>query len=246
MRRITVMTYNVRSCRGTDGRHRPERVAEVIAAHRPDVVALQELDVGPPRSGGIDQPQHIAEALRMHWCFCAAFTTGDAHYGHAVMSRYPLTTVRSGPLPTLTGTIGLERRAALWVEIQIGDAPMQLVSTHLGLLALEQHVQVEALLSSDWLGDLRCSPPIVLVGDFNAGPGSGPYRELCGPLRDAWSVAEHRGPRRTWPAPFALMCLDHVFVSPDVRVIEVRAIRSGSARRASDHRPILAELMLPV
>jgi len=27
MRRITVMTYNVRSCRGTDGRHRPERVA---------------------------------------------------------------------------------------------------------------------------------------------------------------------------------------------------------------------------
>ena len=39
--------------------------------------------------------------------------------------------------------------------------------------------------------------------------------------------------------------LDHVFVSPDVRVVEVRAIRSGIARHASDHRPIVAELLLP-
>jgi endonuclease/exonuclease/phosphatase family metal-dependent hydrolase len=244
MRRITVMSYNVRSCRGTDGRHVPERIAEVIAAHRPDVVALQELDVGQPRSGGIDQPAHIAERLRMHFCFCRAFTTGDAHFGHAVLSRFPLTTVHSGALPTLHGSIGLERRAALWVELHIDELRVQLMSTHLGLLPKEQHAQVDALLSSEWLGDLRCSPPIVLVGDLNAGPGSGPHRQLSEHLRDAWSVAEHRGPRRTWPSPFALISIDHVFVSQGIRVLDVRASAAGGARRASDHRPVIAELEL--
>src|SRR5690606_25634562 len=43
---LRVMTYNVHSCIGMDGKLDPERIARVIARARPDVVALQELDVG--------------------------------------------------------------------------------------------------------------------------------------------------------------------------------------------------------
>jgi endonuclease/exonuclease/phosphatase family metal-dependent hydrolase len=39
-RRLRLLTYNVRHCRGTDGRVAPERVARVIAALEPDIVAL--------------------------------------------------------------------------------------------------------------------------------------------------------------------------------------------------------------
>ena len=45
-RSLRVMTYNVHSCVGIDGRLSPRRVARVIARYQPDVVALQEVDVG--------------------------------------------------------------------------------------------------------------------------------------------------------------------------------------------------------
>jgi endonuclease/exonuclease/phosphatase family metal-dependent hydrolase len=242
MQSLRVMTYNVRSCRGSDGRYRPERIAKVIAAHVPDVIALQELDVMHPRSGGVDQPKLLAEELRMHCSFCAAFTTGDARYGHAVLSRFPLTTVRSSSLPTLDAPFGLERRAALWVEIDLGSTTLQLVNTHLGLRKQEKLLQAEALMGSDWLGHLRCVPPVVLLGDLNARPGSAVHRVLTTGLRDAWAIADRRGPRRTWPAPLALISIDHLFVSPRVHVAEVRASASAGARFASDHLPILAEI----
>ena len=40
------MTYNIRGCVGADGKCEPSRVADVIRAVDPDVVALQEVDVG--------------------------------------------------------------------------------------------------------------------------------------------------------------------------------------------------------
>lgn len=43
---LRVMTYNVHSCKGRDGEIRPDRIAEVIGAEKPDVVALQEVRVG--------------------------------------------------------------------------------------------------------------------------------------------------------------------------------------------------------
>ena len=43
---LRVMTYNIHSCKGRDGKVRPDRVAEVIRAEHPDIVALQEICVG--------------------------------------------------------------------------------------------------------------------------------------------------------------------------------------------------------
>ena len=40
-----IVTYNVHRCVGTDRRLDVGRVAEVLAALNPDIVALQELDV---------------------------------------------------------------------------------------------------------------------------------------------------------------------------------------------------------
>ncbi len=45
-----ILTYNVYRCRGTDRRLSPARIAEVIARCRPDIVALQELDIGRARA----------------------------------------------------------------------------------------------------------------------------------------------------------------------------------------------------
>lgn len=50
---IRVMTYNIHSCVGLDGRVRPERVARVINHFDPDIVAVQEVDYHRARSGGM-------------------------------------------------------------------------------------------------------------------------------------------------------------------------------------------------
>ena len=64
-----ILTYNVHRCVGVDGRLSPERVAEVIAAADPDIVALQEVDVRRARTGGIDQAEVLARELGMQMHF---------------------------------------------------------------------------------------------------------------------------------------------------------------------------------
>ncbi len=66
---LRVMTYNVHSCVGMDGRLSTSRIARIIAQCRPDIVALQELDVGRGRTGGIDQAHAIAQELEMEFHF---------------------------------------------------------------------------------------------------------------------------------------------------------------------------------
>ena len=80
-RRLKLLTYNVHSCIGTDRRLAPERVAEVIAAAQPDIIGLQELDVGRRRTGGIDQAHTIAEILKMKHHFHAALDVEEERYG---------------------------------------------------------------------------------------------------------------------------------------------------------------------
>ena len=57
---MRIMTYNVHGCVGVDKKLDVGRIAAVIAQSKPDVVALQELDVGRARSGGEDQAHAIA------------------------------------------------------------------------------------------------------------------------------------------------------------------------------------------
>src|SRR5690606_8892347 len=60
-----IVTYNVHRCVGNDRRLDVARIAEVLARLRPDIVALQELDVGRARTNGVDQAHEIAARLDM-------------------------------------------------------------------------------------------------------------------------------------------------------------------------------------
>src|SRR5690606_30538741 len=92
---LRVMTYNIHSCVGLDGRIRPERIARVINYFDPDIVAVQEVDAHRPRSGGHDQAQIIADHLRMDHAFYAVFEEAPEKYGLAIFSRYPFSLVET-------------------------------------------------------------------------------------------------------------------------------------------------------
>lgn len=238
-RLLRVLTYNVRRCLGADGRLAPERVAAVIAACRADVVALQELDVGRARSGGIDQAEAIAGHLGMRAHFHPAMRVREELYGDAILTALPSRLVRAEALP---GRDGCEPRGALWVAIAADDTEIQIVTTHLGLDRRERRAQAEALLGPAFLGDPDCRDPVVLLGDFNALPGSRVHRRLAARLPDAQRTRSWTRP--TFPARLPLLRIDHVFVSRSIAVREVRTLGGGLARIASDHLPLVADLDL--
>ncbi|MGZ8364537.1 MAG: endonuclease/exonuclease/phosphatase family protein, partial [Caulobacteraceae bacterium] len=109
------MTYNVHRCVGVDGVLDVGRIAAVIAASRPDIVALQELDCRRARTGGVDQAHEIAERLGMQFHFNAALRVEEELYGDAILSMAPITVKAAGPLPTSSSVKGLETRGAIWV-----------------------------------------------------------------------------------------------------------------------------------
>ncbi|WP_237065119.1 endonuclease/exonuclease/phosphatase family protein [Microbulbifer guangxiensis] len=251
-RTIRVMTYNVHSCRGVDGRYAPERIARVIARYQPDVVALQELDVSRPRSGSVDQAQQIAHFLEMEFHFHPAIHLEEERYGDAILSRLPMHLVKRDILPGPPEGSGNrflptvdEPRGALWVEIELNGAKVQLLNTHLGLQKAERLAQVEALLGPEWLGHPDCRGAKILVGDFNALPNSAEHRLLCTQLRDAQLHSPRYKPQGTYFSRMPKARIDYVFVDRHLRVKKIQVPSTELTRLASDHLPLITDIELP-
>jgi endonuclease/exonuclease/phosphatase family metal-dependent hydrolase len=239
---LRIMTYNVHRCRGLDRRWSPERIAEVIAEARPDVVALQELDVGRARSGSIDQAEMIARALGMDVQFFPVVRIMEELYGDAILSRLPSRLIKGGSLPTLRGVPGLEPRGALWSSIRTGVVEVQTINTHLGLLARERAKQIDVLLGPEWLGHPDCRGPVILAGDFNATPRSRGYRRLTARLTDTQRAPGASRARPTFPTRYPALRIDHVFVDRAIEVLSAETIRTPLALIASDHLPVVAQV----
>jgi len=234
-----ILTYNVHRCVGNDRRLDVGRVADVIAAYEPDIVALQELDVGRRRTGGVDQALAIAEQLDMACHFNAALKVEEEQYGDAILTALPERLIKAGPLPGLHPRVPLEPRGALWVEVMIDGAPVQILATHLGLAPREQQRQAAALAGPDWLSRADRQGPTILLGDFNATGASVVYRTLTRGLIDARRAAAVKRPSSTFPAQLPFLRIDHLFVSPQIVVETLEAPYTPATRLASDHLPLV-------
>nr|MBF0220934.1 endonuclease/exonuclease/phosphatase family protein [Desulfobulbaceae bacterium] len=239
---LRVLTYNVHSCIGMDGKLDAERIARVIARARPDVVALQELDVGRLRTAGIDQAHLIAHYLEMEFHFHPALHLKEERYGDAILTHLPQRLVKAGPLPGLANKPLLEPRGALWVAIDFYGKEVQVITTHLGLHPRERTAQVVALLGNDWLAHDLCRAPVILCGDFNALPFSTVCRRLAGRLKDVQVEAQRHRPKGTYSGRFPAMRIDHIFTSSGLEVTSIEVPGSELARSASDHLPLIAEI----
>ena len=241
---LTLATYNVRRCLGTDRRLSPERIAEVIAGLDADIVALQEIDVGRLRSGGIDQAQVIADRLRFTSHFHPAMRIADELYGDALLTRRPSELVKVGLLPKPRHLWSPEPRGAIWIEVRTGSARLQVVNTHFGLGRRERRAQADALLGEDWVG--ACPAPVVVLGDLNSLPGGLVYRRFGARLRDAHLVGAAGRPAPTFPSRRPLLRIDHIFVSQDIEVVDAAVIRTPLTGIASDHLPLRVRLRIPI
>jgi endonuclease/exonuclease/phosphatase family metal-dependent hydrolase len=236
--RLRVMSYNIRNARGIDGRVDLERIADVIAAFEPDVVALQEVDVGRARSGGVDQAAVLGERLGLTSSFAPCIERGCERYGIATLTRWVPVSIRQLSLPAVVQRKNRdsEPRCALLTRLYwpATESELAVVNTHLSIKANERAWQVAALLAG------LDADEVVIAGDFNCTPWSAPFRALTGALTGALRPATRRA--RTWPARLPIIPLDHILYRGPLHVVHAGVWTHGAARRASDHLPVVAEL----
>jgi len=239
-----IMTYNVHSCGGMDGRVSPRRIARVIGAEMPDIVALQEIDLGRQRSRAEDQAELIARLLDMNFEFCPTVTIDREHYGHAVLSRWPMEVVKRSRLPPAPGRPAGEPRAALWVRINVAGRDINVLTTHLGFRWKEGIGQVRALLGEEWLGGIPADEPVVLCGDMNLSPATAGHRLLRARMRDAQLGLKGHSAMHTFSTSVPFVRIDHIMLSPHFEVTGVRVPRNDLTRVASDHFPLVVDLQV--
>jgi endonuclease/exonuclease/phosphatase family metal-dependent hydrolase len=233
--RISVATYNIHQCIGTDGRCDPERVAKVLQELGADILALQEVDAtaaGIHESGQVD---YLAAATGMQAVAGLMIRRHIADFGNVLLSAHPIKEVRHIDL----SIPGREPRGAIDADLEIDGAPVRVIVTHLGLGARERRKQVKKLLQAiahpDGTENMRLT---ILLGDINE------WAPLTRPLR--WINARMGRPpaARTFPASFPVFALDRIWVRPAQALSDMRVHITPVTRVASDHLPIAANIDL--
>lgn len=240
---LRVATYNVHGCVGRGGLD-VGRIADVVASLECDVVALQEIDVRRPRSGGMDQAAMIAERLSVHVAFGQACDFGDGGaYGNAILSRWPIDRAHTHALPVSRG-LRCEPRSVLAATVETPHGALRAWCTHLGVRGYEREAQGHTVLSHVAAALGESDAPMVLLGDLNAGVDTPLVRELATHLVDVRRRTTAR--TATFPAVLPLFALDHAFVSAPFVVRDVAVPRTAATASASDHLPLVVTLDWPV
>ncbi|MBA2268987.1 MAG: endonuclease/exonuclease/phosphatase family protein [Chthoniobacterales bacterium] len=239
--RLRVATYNVHGCVGMDGKRSESRIAEVIASLSVDIVGLQELDHNRARSAAIDQAGTIAKQLGWHHFFHPAMRRTEELYGDAILSRYPITVRHAVELPGFAPWYCRETRGVTWAEAATPLGPVHIINTHFGLGRRERLLQARLLTSPEWLGAVTPDTAVIVLGDFNSLPWSPAYRMIESQLRDVRRVIASAWSFRTFPTLFPVLAVDHIFATPALTPTSMSVYRSGHARIASDHFPLVAD-----
>lgn len=229
---LVVASYNVRRCRGLDGRRDPERIAAVLGEMDADVVGLQEVDSRAGLEHGLDQLDALARKTGLQPIAGPTLRRHDGHYGNGLLTRLPILRSRLIDL----SVPGREPRGAIDVELDHRGTPVRIVVTHLGLRGRERRAQCIRLLAEI---DRRDAGVTVLVGDLNEWfPPGRLLRRLHRDFAQTRSI-------RTFPAPWPLLALDRISVIPASALRTLAAHNSPLARVASDHLPLRSMIDVP-
>jgi endonuclease/exonuclease/phosphatase family metal-dependent hydrolase len=241
-RPLRVATYNIQH--GSTGSYKdpgdPELAAEVCRQLDADILGLQEVDRGIPRSAKVNMAAVIAKECNMDYYFASTRShRGRGRFGNALLVRGEIKNVEVLQLRGDWQRVAIGRRKlplvpeprnAIIANVATQEHELAVGVTHTGGRTRKEMVGLAAaaLLTHDG--------PYVLLGDFNT--NLVPARETLEPygfgvLTPTYATAAD-SPQRRHPQ------IDHIAikglrcVSREVREVEI-----------SDHDPFIADLILP-
>ena len=216
---MLVSTYNIQWGKGRDGVVDLARIARTVA--EADVIGLQEVERNWREMEHADQVQRLAELFPDRYLYFAPSVDicgsrlgagGRRQYGLLVISRWPVLTARSYPLPSYP-VHGFLNDSSILLETVIGHpaGPFRFYVTHLNYVSERQRLLQSQLIldivadaplqggpitgpgvpaseyGADWIAiqkdDVPSMPrPAIVLGDFNMMPSSPEYALLAGPV----------------------------------------------------------------
>jgi endonuclease/exonuclease/phosphatase family metal-dependent hydrolase len=217
------MSYNVRALRDDVA-----ALARVVRSQAPDVLCVQEA----PRFARWRTRR--ADLARRFGMYVAA---GERPGGLAIFTGLRAAVVRA-EYHVLSHVPRLHRRALAVAVLDIAGAGRVVAAcAHLDLDAaarLRHAAEIEAVLADV---RRRHDAPLILAGDLNEGPDGPAWRRLAEGRTDV-------GAAPTFPAYAPHRRIDAILVTPPLRprTTEVSVPRDHDVVRASDHRPVVADL----
>jgi endonuclease/exonuclease/phosphatase family metal-dependent hydrolase len=170
---MRLASFNIKNGQANDGSCDPDALVDACRALRADVLALQEVDRGVPRSNNEDQTALVADACGLTGLYAPARRLHGGEYGNALLIRGSFADVEHIRLPVLPGN---EDRAAVVARVEVDGVQLSVAATHLqnrhggppptATEAAEQLRQLGVVL--DALA--RRPRPRVLLGDLNMPP----------------------------------------------------------------------------
>ena len=189
-----------------------------------DLVAIQEVDAGSLRSGFINQLTHLSTEAGFTYAY-QQVNRDLGHFGqyaNGLLARFQPSLVEEHQLP------GLRGRGAILAKFGTDGRHITVIHMHLALTGRGRNHQLRYIRSL-----LSAHEPMVLMGDLNC-----THAELLdSPLGDMnwqWTYGE----LDTYPSWNPLRRLDHILVTPDIRILRIDV----PDIRLSDHRPVCMDV----
>ncbi|WP_404380087.1 endonuclease/exonuclease/phosphatase family protein [Caenispirillum salinarum] len=227
---VRVASYNIHKSVGPDRQRRPDRIFRVLAELDADIVALQEVD----RRFGARATTFEAEQLEHETGYRlvrhAVSPLSSGWHGNALLVRGAVEAIdrRRITLPAL------EPRGALLADLETEQGRLRVVAAHLGLLGRYRRRQAETILEA--IDSAESHLPTVVMGDLNEWS---PHGSCLRVFRSRFDIAQ---PGPSFPARRPMFGLDRVITSDDIAVQSAWVHETPTAREASDHLPVVAEL----
>ena len=229
-----VMTYNVHHCNppAQKGVIATDSIASVIQKSGADIVLLQEVDYKSNRVQGADQPLQLSQKSGLpYYRFFRAIDLPGGEYGVMILSRYPITSSTSYPLPAIEKG---EQRVIGIVGIKPeGQKEICVACTHLDLPKGIREAQVAFIDSL-----LGKKERLIFGGDLNASPDTPEIKYLLDRYTSTSEIFQH-----TFPNINPDVCIDYIFTGK-VRSTKILSHRVLENIPHSDHLPVLAEIRL--
>ncbi len=246
---LRVMTLNLAHGRGrapsqswirdpADFRRNLDAIAVLLRREGPDVVALQEAELGSSWAGDFDHVGYLAERAGYGHVIATPHMReeGRYRYGTAVISRHPLSEGRGGDFQAQSRW----RKGFTRATVNLDSGPLAVLTVHLDFAsARRRRAQLEEL--AGLIDTTR--RPLVVMGDFNTSwterdrSGLAGFADELGLRPWCPELRAHRDGVRTFRG--MPRRLDWILVSKE---LDFATYATLSGDKVSDHIPVLADL----
>lgn len=207
---LRVLTWNIAGANS-----RWQTIVDQIRQANPDIVAINEAGATTPERNQLFQASF------------PDFRVSDIYYGMIVLTRGDLEEISEGEL----GDNGRYKHSL----IRINGRSLHIIQPEIKSNPL--YSRAEAWRRMDELTRAIPDEPTIILGDTNTPTDSIHVAAIRRQFVNAFELGGN-GPYATWPVPFTVLAIDHIWLNRHFQVQSCRLLRTWR----SDHRPMLAEI----